>query len=287
MTSSLKTFSTPYGEIMIDVIADAKMASVFERGDYHQKDTVELLSALVTSKDIFVDGGAHIGTITIPLARRTARTIAYEADAATCSILRQNIERNGVVVEVREKGIGAEPCRGEMVSVREGNAGAHTLLVGQGGAVEIVALDDEMEAFNVLKLDVEGMELSVLRGAERIIHEAHPAVLFEVNLSQLRSHHTSLRALSSFFHKRQYRLYLPLRLRGTLGLGLVPHLSFVALCMYPGAYLFHRTSSVFDILALPEGASAPLPVFSVWRTMRHILEHNLQNKVQRLLKPSV
>src|SRR6185369_3472106 len=136
MKDTIKTFSTPHGELSIDTVADAKMAKVFERGEYHQQDTVELLSAFVNNESVFVDGGAHIGTITIPLARKAGHTIAYEADAATCDILRQNIERNAVSVDVRQKGIGERSGRGEIASVREGNAGAHTLLVGEG-AVDI------------------------------------------------------------------------------------------------------------------------------------------------------
>lgn len=276
----MKVFDTPYGALGIDPVADAKMAAVFERGEYHQKDTVELLSACVTPGSIFVDGGAHIGTIALPLARRAARTIAYEADAHTCDILRQNVARNGAAVDVREKGLGAEPGHGMMHSVREGNAGAHTLALGEGG-VAVVTLDDELERFDVLKLDVEGMELGVLCGARRIIREARPTILFEVNLSQLRAHGTSLRALGSFFSTRGYRLHLPFRMHGEPVLGAVPGLSLIAALMYPGAYLLSRTSSVFDILALPEERPAPLPVVPAWRTLAHVLGENLRDKVRR------
>lgn len=283
MSTTLKIFSTPYGELAIDTIADAKMAAVFERGEYHQKDTVELLSTLLTPESIFVDGGAHIGTISIPLARRAKRTIAYEADASTCEILRQNVDRNRVSVDVRQKGIGEKAGKGVITSVREGNAGAHAVTVGEG-SIDIVTLDADLERFDLLKLDVEGMELSVLRGGTRIIRETSPVILFEVNLSQLRAHGASLRALTSFFRTRKYRLYLPFRAHGVLVLGRVPKLSIVALCMYPGAYLFQRTSSVFDILALPEERSASLQIIPIWRTMAHIIADNLRNKARRMHK---
>lgn len=283
MKGSVKTFPTPHGELAIDTLADAKMAAVFARGDYHQQDTVELLSAFVTPEKIFVDGGAHIGTITIPLARKAARTIAYEADARTAEILRQNVMRNGVSAEVRQKGIGAEAGRGEMLSVREGNAGAHMLAVGSG-VVDIVTLDAELERFDVLKLDVEGMELSVLQGAKRILGEARPVILFEVNLSQLRAHGTMLRALGAFFRERNYHLYLPFRRRSELVLGAVPSVSLIALLTYPGAYLLHRTSSVFDILAIPKEESVPYPVISAWLTIGYVMSENLRDKIRRIRK---
>lgn len=281
MRDTIKIFTTSHGQFAIDTVADAKMASVFGRGEYHQENTVEILSMFVTPQSVFVDGGAHIGTIAIPLARNVAHTVAYEADAHTCAILRQNVERNKVPVTVRGAGIGAEAGHGEMASVREGNAGAHTLTIGEGG-VDIVTLDEDLESFDVLKLDVEGMELAVLQGAQRIIGEKHPAILFEVNLSQMRAHGASLRSLELFFTRRDYRLYLPFHLQGKLVLGLVPSISLVALCMYPGAYLLHRTSSVFDILAVPEEKQVPLPVLSAWRTLGFVLAENLRDKERRL-----
>ncbi|MFA6408161.1 MAG: FkbM family methyltransferase [Candidatus Paceibacterota bacterium] len=283
MQNTIKTFTTPYGELTIDTVADAKMAAVFARGEYHQHDTIELISAFVTPQSIFVDGGAHVGTITIPIANKAARAVAYEADAATCDILRHNVERNHISTDVRQKGLGEEAGRGEMRSVHADNAGSHTLEVGDG-CVEIVTLDAELERFDVLKLDVEGMELSVLHGARRIIEEVHPVMLFEVNLSQLRAHSTTLSALGSFLTRRNYRLYLPFHLHGELVLGSVPSISLVALLMYPGAYLLHRTSSVFDILALPEGKPVILPVVSAWRTVAYILGENLRDKMRRIQK---
>lgn len=114
-----------------------------------------------------------------------------------------------------------------------------------------------------------------------LIEAEHPVVLFEVNLSQLRAHGTSLRELGSFFSKRNYRLYLPFRLRGELVLGSVPSLSLVALFMYPGAYLLRRTSFVFDILALPQEKLSPLPIVSAWNTLTYVFGENLRDKVRR------
>lgn len=281
MKDTVKTFSTRYGALAIDTVADAKMATVLSRGEYHQKDTVELLSLFLTPRSVFVDGGAHIGTIALPLARLAGRTIAYEADTETCALLRHNVEQNGSPIEVREKGIGAETGHGQIRSVREGNAGAHTLMVGEGN-VDVVTLDEDAGGFDVLKLDVEGMEMSVLQGARQTIAERHPVILFEVNLSQLRAHGTSLREFGSFFGKRDYHLFLPFRLHGRLVLGSVPSVSVIAALMYPGAYFLGRTSSVFDILALSKGTSSPVPVVSMWRTMAHVCIENVKNKSRRV-----
>ena len=281
--SAVAVYKTLHGDLSIDTIADAKMAASFGRGDYHQSDTIELLSALTTPRTIFVDGGAHIGTITVPIARLALKTICFEANPHAAELLKENIKRNGVVAEVREKGIGREAGTGAVASVREGNAGAHTLSVGEG-SIPIVTLDSELDHFDLLKLDVEGMELAVFEGARRIFSEVKPTVFFEVNISQLRARRTRIRALDAFFDDRNYRLYLPFRQHGTLVLGSVSSVSLIALLMYPGAYLLRRTSSVFDVLAVPQERVLPVPSVSVWRTVVHVIGGNLRNKKRRVQK---
>ena len=283
MDKYIEIFKTPRGRFAIDTIADAKMAAVFRCGLHHQEGTIKILSAFITSKSVVVDGGAHIGSIAIPLAKHAKKIFAYEPDTNSLKLLHQNIELNKVTVDARNKGLGARASQGSVVAVNDGSAGAHTLTVGEG-TVSIVALDDELKRFDVLKLDVEGMELFALKGSRRIIKQARPVVLFEVNLSQLRSHNTSLRELELFFKTQSYRLYLPFYLRNTLVLGLVQHLSLITLLYYPGAYLFHRTSSVFDILALPKEQDNTLSVVSVWSTIKYVIAKNLHDKISHFRK---
>lgn len=281
MKENERIFTTPYGQFVIDTVADAKMADVFKRGDYHQSDTIELLSKFITTDSVFVDGGAHVGTITVPMARKTAFTIAYEADTSTYNILKQNVELNGVRVNVRQRGLGAKTGYGSIVSTNNGNAGAHALTIGDGG-VRVVTLDDELQHIDVMKLDVEGMEFAVLQGAIRILKRSHPVVLFEVNISQLRAHDASLSEIEMFLRALGYYLYLPFRSHGQLVLGRVPRLPLIALLYYPGAYILRRISSVFDIVAISQEQKIPLPTVSVFRTVLYVIAENARNKTYRM-----
>lgn len=274
-------FTTPHGQFAIDIVADAKMASIFQRGEYHQNDTIELLSKFITPDSVFVDAGAHVGTITVPMARKTPLTIAYEADAQTCDILKRNIELNGVHADVRSRGLGARAGFGSIMSADNGNAGAHALTPGHG-EVSIVALDDELQHIDVMKLDVEGMEFAVLQGASRIMKESRPVVLFEVNISQLRAHGASLSEMEMFLKALGYRLYLPFRYNQQLVLGAIPRLPLIALLYYPGAYILRRVSSVFDIVALHHKLEVPLPTVSVFRTASYVITENVRNKIHRM-----
>jgi FkbM family methyltransferase len=241
---------------------------------------LELLSALITKESIVVDGGAHIGTIAVPLAAQARKVIAYEPDIGSFNLLRENARLNGASLDLRNKGLGSASARATIMCVRPGNAGSNTLMTGDG-PITIAALDSEVSQAHLIKLDVEGMEYEVLQGATQLIRGSRPTVCFEVNLSQLRAHGTSLRNLESFFRSHNYRLYIALRTKGGTCLGRIPALSLVTFWIMPGAYLLKRASSTFDVIAIPKEIVFPLPSAPGWKTVSKLIYANMTDKVRR------
>lgn len=276
------TICTRYGTFAIDPERDKKMVKALESDKYPSEDLLEIACKFVSKGSVVVDIGAHIGTFAIPVAAITGKIIAFEPSPEAASFLSRNALQNNVTIQLINKALGSEKGNGTLVVHNVSNAGANTLV--PGGNIPITTLDDEVEHADFIKIDVEGMELEVLRGGTRLIERVRPVVLFEVNLSQLRSHCVSIRKLGLFFRVRGYRLLLPFRLRGELVLGSVPSISVIALLMYPGSYLFHRASSVFDILALSKTKLPPLSVVSVWCTIAYVIGKNLHDKMLRIQK---
>jgi hypothetical protein len=60
----------------------------------------------------------------------------------------------------------------------------------------------------VIKLDVEGNELSVLRGARRLIREARPRVILEINSRSMEAAGTSMEQLRSELAELGFRHYV-------------------------------------------------------------------------------
>ncbi|MEK7201883.1 MAG: FkbM family methyltransferase, partial [Patescibacteria group bacterium] len=202
---SLERCTTRFGDIFINSKTDAKMLCAFRKGIYPNESLIQFARHVTTSRSVVVDIGAHIGTFTVPITESVNSVIAFEPAPATLAILRKNIEHNSIQVDVRTVGLSNLPGSASIETRKAENAGANTLV--SGSDIILSTLDAEVTRADFIKIDVEGMELEVLEGGSVLIDHARPIVYFEVNLSQLRAHHTSPQALEYFFKKRNYRLY--------------------------------------------------------------------------------
>lgn len=128
--------------------------------------------------EVFVDAGANIGAYTLPAARLVGpagRVIAVEAHPRTHALLARNIAANGLGQAMAlHTALGEAP--GELVmAFNEANPGeTHVGTEGSGARVAVQRLDDVLAGLGVaqaryLKIDVEGFELPVLRGAAGLI----------------------------------------------------------------------------------------------------------------------
>lgn len=147
---------------------------------------VRLLAEAVPAGGTVLEGGAHLGFVTVHAARAAGpagRVVVFEPNAAVLEVLRENLLANGVAerVEVRTLALGERPERsrfyasGETSSLFEAVAGAECV------EVEVVRGDDAVEGqVDVIKLDIEGGELRALRGMERLVASAR-TVFLELN----------------------------------------------------------------------------------------------------------
>jgi hypothetical protein len=159
------------------------------------------------------------------------------------------------------------------------NAGANTLVLG--GDIPIVTLDHEVPHADFIKMDVEGMELDVLRGGTQLIERARPTVLFEVNLSQLRAHGASPRALEKFFTERKYKLYMPFEGEHCT-LASVYSATLLTAFITPRAWLTFSESAPFDLVAVPEERTETLKSASFAVALIQAARNNFAVKMRRL-----
>lgn len=153
-------------------------------GEFSQGE-VQLFDAIVSQGDFVIDAGANIGAHTLYFATKKCTVLAFEPQRMVYQLLCANMALNSVrtaycfnaalgdasgVLPVPELDPDAEVNWGGL-SI-EGH--------DQGHIVVVRAVDDyELPGCRLIKVDVEGMEEKVLRGAKQTIREYHPVLYVE------------------------------------------------------------------------------------------------------------
>jgi FkbM family methyltransferase len=137
-----------------------------------EADVMKLLARFLRPGSLFVDVGANVGYHAVFAAQLGAHVVAVEPVPWTLELLRANIWRHGADVEVAAAAASASPG-----TVRIGLEVAHRsgAQIGEEGIeVRSSPLDELVPEgeVDVLKIDVEGAEPLVLRGASAILERS-------------------------------------------------------------------------------------------------------------------
>ena len=154
-------------------------------------------AALLCPGDIVYDVGAHIGTYTLMALKGIGaggRVIAYEPFAFTRRYLAQHLEWNGNASRVMTRPVccGAVPGQRTFYFAPDRAEGMNGLVPVEGFSeqmVEVTTLDREVMEIglppSVIKIDVEGAEWDVLRGAEAILRDHRPRLALSLHPAAL------------------------------------------------------------------------------------------------------
>jgi FkbM family methyltransferase len=146
----------------------------------YERQLQRFLRETLRPGDVFYDVGAHQGFFSVCAARLGARVYAFEPVAANLRHLHRNIELNGADVEVVPAAVSDAPGR---VGLAAGASSAQWRIT-LGDEVPATTLDEfarDHPAPRVVKIDVEGAELGVLRGATRLLREHRPILVCELH----------------------------------------------------------------------------------------------------------
>jgi FkbM family methyltransferase len=165
------------------------------RYPYEFRSTIE---SLVTPGDTVIDVGANVGQYSVlfsGLVGREGRVLAFEPVPRTFEVLRAVLDGLGASnVDPHRVALGDRDGRMTMTEVFDADGLpdpglAHATPSDDQGSVEVsVARLDALRAGPIpfgrcsfMKIDVEGAELAVLRGAARALATDRPAVMVEVD----------------------------------------------------------------------------------------------------------
>jgi FkbM family methyltransferase len=144
---------------------------------------VQTIVAALPRDGVFVDGGAHVGLVSLQVARSRpeATVIGYDPHPDAAVGFKRHLALNpSPRISFHEKALG-----GEIGTARVD--ADHRVNQSDGDIVPVVRLDDELNAqgisrVDVLKLDVQGFELEALRGASEALSEQRiRTIIYEVD----------------------------------------------------------------------------------------------------------
>ncbi len=156
----------------------------------HEVDEMGFVLHMLREKSLFMDVGVNIGSYTVLAAGAVgADVIAVEPVPSTFSRLSANIGYNNISKRVQAYCCGLSSEIGELTFMSELDTMNRVALPNEAGAtikVPVKTLDSLVQdrVPEVIKIDVEGHEAAVLRGAQRVLaSSALQAVLMETNES--------------------------------------------------------------------------------------------------------
>ena len=191
---SLSNLQTDYAEVFGNKLFLSKKGlalSISHYGTYEELES-KIMEEKIEMGNIVVDVGANIGLHTLNMARivgSTGQVFAFEPDPSNFEILKKNVKINNYKnIILEQKAVGDK--HGRTTLYQSDHPGKHRIFPQTEQAksqvqVELTNLDnyfdsDMIDKINFIKIDVEGLEFSVLKGMKNILKNSKKIkILFE------------------------------------------------------------------------------------------------------------
>ncbi|MBN9672679.1 FkbM family methyltransferase [Roseibium aggregatum] len=201
-TASVRCRQCPFGMMSFPTTDVYVGRSLDTYGAYCPAE-LDLFRQLIRPGDVVLDVGAHVGPFTLAFSRFTGpdgKVIAWEPQSFLFQLLSVNLVLNGVenvtaYQECLSDSNGTvfvpEPQKERLQNFGGLSLGASDRLRDFPGHDVVKRPLDSLglDRCDLMKIDVEGMELEVLRGAAALVSTCRPAIHFE---NSSRDHSASL-----------------------------------------------------------------------------------------------
>jgi FkbM family methyltransferase len=184
---------------------------------------VDVMFRALAPKDIAIDCGANLGFSTLLMACLVGEhgwVLAVEPDSANMKALVRNIDLNKLLnVQVVNTPLWSRAKAVTFVEREDGGesgvvepTSADQLVLPQGTVTKWATPLDQHELARtpkLVKIDVEGAEHEVLKGAEKLLTKWHPPyIVAEMNVDALYKLGSSQHALRGFMRERGYEAFV-------------------------------------------------------------------------------
>lgn len=192
----------------------------------HEHKVTDLILDSLGGSQCFLDVGANLGWFTCIVAKHLpqGQVYGFEMDGSNFAVLQRNVALNAcgnaqvfhqAVAESSGTRYYDRPAArpSPMYQLASGGGATGKSMV----AVETIALDDFCARTgvkpDVIKIDVEGAEMNVLRGMQRLLAEVRPVIFMELHPYHLPKFQTSAAEVVKFLTDRRYELSEVVKMR--------------------------------------------------------------------------
>ncbi len=187
----------------------------FQFKDYGMEQLMNLVE-----KDYFVlDIGTNYGSTILQFARKVGKNgtcFGFEPDPINFKICTENLNLNSdLKISVENIGLGDKKGTFNLVVDTESNRGGNRISTNTSGkeshTVNVEVLDQwisnkSIERLDLIKIDVEGFELNVLKGGIETLKKFKPVLFIELDDENLKLQNHSAKELIEFLENLGYSL---------------------------------------------------------------------------------
>ena len=192
--------------------------AIREYGEFSEIE-LSLMSKFIMEGDVVFDIGANIGAFTVPLSKKVGKfgeVYAFEPQRIIYDILQNNVNKNNLSnTRVFNVGVGKNEEELELNDIdysKVGNFGGVSFkyesspftknIKNKKYKVKLTNLDKliEIKKCNFIKMDVELMELDILKGGRKFLKKFRPILWIE-------NHQSYPNKINKFLLKNDYNAY--------------------------------------------------------------------------------
>jgi FkbM family methyltransferase len=229
LASGISSLRPPHRRYMVELdnglrfwllSGDQYVSPAMATGNYEEIETAFVRQHVTPGMSV-LDVGANLGWFTAHLSLLVGaegRVDAFEPRSDLLDLLTKTVAENRLTnVTTHNFALGCQNTRGQVIwSVHDVNPGGTHLVSSDFVTADVMAQPVVVKTLDAcishrvdfIKLDVEGSELLVFQGAERILGKNRPLILVEINPSNLmRTSGVSAPEFGRFVEELHYCLY--------------------------------------------------------------------------------
>jgi FkbM family methyltransferase len=216
---------------IVATVNDCKLRLRFSDGsarhmffNEYEREETERIAQLVRPDMTVLDIGANLGYFTLQMARLAGgggKIHAFKPNPEMFTRLEENVRFNPELADGRIKihrlALGEKEGEAEFFCPITGSEGVGGLKDIQRAPlrevikVSVQTLDDflaeqKITRVDFIKMDIEGGELGVLRGAPRVLKEFRPTILFEAYEDNTAHYNYRVYDIQSYLEQREYQI---------------------------------------------------------------------------------